>query len=113
MNLFETGAHPDGIRATESAHRKIELQAPADLTHLVANVSRAARLKIDKHFPPDAKPTGEEDKMRERVEVLVDDYIKDTFTAAKPNLSINGMDSREFEAELAKIQGGEGMFFFT
>lgn len=62
-----------GARATETAHRKIELQSPADLTYLIANVSRAAREKIDRHLPPDAAPEGEEDAMKRRVEVLVDD----------------------------------------
>ena len=36
----------------EQAHRKIELQAPADLTYLLNNASRRARERIDVHFPP-------------------------------------------------------------
>ena len=72
-SIFETSLPaPHGERATETAHRRIELQSPADLTYLVANVSRAARDKLDKHFPPDAVPAGEEDAMRKRVEELVD-----------------------------------------
>ena len=35
-------------------------------------------------------------------------YIRNTFSAAKDSISINGMDSREMEAELAKAQEGEG-----
>ena len=42
-----------------------------DLTYLIANVTRAAREKIDRHLPPDAAPDGE-DAMRRRVEQLVD-----------------------------------------
>ena len=38
--IFESDI--EGTRATASAHRKIELQSPADLTYLIANVSRAA-----------------------------------------------------------------------
>lgn len=72
MNIFETSLAPQGQRATETAHRKIELQSPADLTYLIANVSRAAREKLDKHLPPDAAPEGE-DAMRKRVEQLVDE----------------------------------------
>jgi kinetochor protein Mis14/NSL1 len=34
-------------------------------------------------------------------------YIRNTFNAAKDSISINGMDSREMEAELAKAQEGE------
>lgn len=71
-NIFESNAPQDGVRATESAHRKIELQSPADLTYLIANVTKAAREKLDQHLPPDAVPEGE-DAMRKRVEQLVDD----------------------------------------
>lgn len=72
MNIFESSAPQQGQRATESVYRKIELQAPADLTYLIANISRAARDKIDKHLPPDAAPEGD-DAMRRRVEQLVDE----------------------------------------
>lgn len=71
-NIFESGIHQDGQRATESTHRRIELQSPEDLTYLIANVSRAAREKLDKHLPPDAVGGGE-DAMRKRVEELVDE----------------------------------------
>ncbi|KAI6893036.1 hypothetical protein KC318_g17474 [Hortaea werneckii] len=75
MNIFESSFAPQGQRATEAAHRKIELQSPADLTYLIANVSRAAREKIDKHLPPDAASEGE-DAMRKRVEQLVEELKK-------------------------------------
>ena len=35
-------------------------------------------------------------------------YIRNTFNSAKDNISVNGMDSKEMEAELAKAQEGEG-----
>jgi len=73
MNIFDSHLPQPGARATETAHRKIELQAPADLTYLIANLSRAAREKLDKHLPPDAVPEGGEDAMRKRVEELVDE----------------------------------------
>jgi kinetochor protein Mis14/NSL1 len=38
----------------------------------------------------------------------VKQYIRETFSTAKDSLSINGMDSQELDAELAKIQEGEG-----
>lgn len=34
-------------------------------------------------------------------------YIKNTFNSAKDSISVNGMDSHEMEAELAKAQEGE------
>ncbi|GAB7360828.1 hypothetical protein MBLNU230_g0814t1 [Neophaeotheca triangularis] len=123
MSIFDTNAPAQqGARATETAHRKIELQAPADLTYLIAKVSRTAEEKLDKHLPPDAvaqkekqsdesgKAGGEgveEDEMRKRVRGLVEEYIHDTFAAAKDSIAINGMDARELEAELDKAQQGE------
>ncbi|TKA55501.1 hypothetical protein B0A49_10315 [Cryomyces minteri] len=90
----------------ETAHRRIELQSPADLSYLVANASRAARQKIDLHLPPSAAPQGE-DALRRRVEEPVEQqYIRATFALAKPSLSINGMDPA---AELlSAAQKGEG-----
>ena len=81
----------EGTRATAFAHRKIELQSPADLSYLIANVSRAARAKIDTHLPPDAAPESGEDALRRRVEVLVEEYIRKTFEGAKEGISVNGL----------------------
>lgn len=79
-NIFESndalrtrGSAGEEESGTERAHRKVELQSPADLAFLIANVQRAARQKIDTHFPPDAAPEGGEDAMRRRVEELVDE----------------------------------------
>ena len=71
-NIFESNVAQHGERATETAHRKIELQTPADLSYLIANVQRTARQKLDRHLPPEAAPDGE-DAMRERVAELVDE----------------------------------------
>ena len=110
MNIFESNNSLAGTRATESAHRKIELQSPADLTYLIANVSRAAREKIDKHLPPDAAPKGQEDEMRKRVEALVDDYIRNVFAGAKNSMSVNGMEVGEMEEVMGRVREGEGMW---
>lgn len=56
----------------DTAHRKIELQSPADLNYLIANANHAARAKIDLHFPPSAAPESGDDAMKKRVEELVD-----------------------------------------
>lgn len=76
-----------------AAHRKIELQAPEDLTYLLANVRRAAAARLDEAFPPvdGAGVGGEGDELRTRIEELVNEYITKTFTLAAPNLSINGL----------------------
>ncbi|OCL02790.1 hypothetical protein AOQ84DRAFT_357217 [Glonium stellatum] len=79
-------------------HRRVELQSPADFTFLEGNVKQAARQKIDLHLPPSAAPVGE-DELRKKVEELVDEYIRNTFAAAKQNISINGMDTEEVEKQ--------------
>ncbi|KAK4996897.1 hypothetical protein LTR66_003601, partial [Elasticomyces elasticus] len=93
----------------------------------MANVSRAARRKIDLHLPPGAGVAeegkggerggedgkggedgeDEEDGMRRRVEVLVREYISDTFAAAKHSISINGLEGEEMEAQLSATGMGE------
>ncbi|MCJ1392390.1 hypothetical protein MMC18_005257 [Xylographa bjoerkii] len=74
-------------------HRKIDLQAPQDLTYLLGNITKAAQDKLDIHFPPSAAPQGEEDAFRTKVEGLVHQYITSTLTLALPSLSINGIDA--------------------
>ncbi|KAJ9626377.1 hypothetical protein H2203_004009 [Taxawa tesnikishii (nom. ined.)] len=72
----------------DTTYRKIELQSPADLKYLVANASRAARQKIDLHFPL---------AQHRR-------YIHNTFKGVKDSISINGLEATEMEAQL----GGQG-----
>jgi len=72
MSVFDSHLPvPRSTMLTDTGHRKIELQDPKDLSYLIANVTRAAREKIDQHLPPDAAPEGEDDAMRKRVEQLV------------------------------------------
>lgn len=56
-------------------HRKIELQAPADITYLYANTVTLSRQKLNLHLPPSATNDTEDapDPMRERVRELVDE----------------------------------------
>ncbi|KAI9707119.1 MAG: hypothetical protein M1836_000079 [Candelina mexicana] len=63
-----------------SGHRKIELQSPLDLTYLQSNISRSARAKLDLNLPP--LQSSDEDKLRTKVEELVDE-----------NIIINGLDA--------------------
>jgi kinetochor protein Mis14/NSL1 len=55
-----------------SAHRKIELQAPEDLTYLVENVRRAATARLNEAFPP-VDGAQDEDELRTRIEQLVNE----------------------------------------
>jgi kinetochor protein Mis14/NSL1 len=80
-------------RLTTSEFRKVELQSPADLAYLIALTQRAARQKIDVAFPPSAAPTnGEDDGLRRRVEVLVADFVHNTWEGVRLNVSCNGVD---------------------
>lgn len=59
--------------AAAPAHqRRIELQAPEDLTYLLANVRRAAAERINEAFPPVEGAEGE-DELRNNIEKLVDE----------------------------------------
>lgn len=100
MNIFESAFPQQGERATETSHRKIELQSPADLTYLVGKVSTVAREKLDKHLPPNAAADSDaSDPMRRKVEELVDDYVRNTFEMAKDGIAVNGMNAKEMRWE--------------
>nr|POE93661.1 kinetochore protein mis14 [Quercus suber] len=79
-SIFDTAyADADARRLTHVPHRKIELQSPDDWIYLLANVTRAAREKLDRHFPPDAAvrsgsgADGGRDEMRGMVEARLDE----------------------------------------
>lgn len=57
------------------AQRRIELQAPDDLSYLLANVRRAAAARLDEAFPPvdGADAAAGDDELRTRIEKLVDE----------------------------------------
>lgn len=75
-----------------SEHRKIDLQSPADLAYIHSHISHAARDKIDRALPPAAAPAGEDDKLRRRVEELVDGYVKNLWEGVRMNVRVNGID---------------------
>ncbi len=67
---------------TQAHHRKIELQAPADLTYLISKIKDAAQKKLDLHIPPqppraeggqEEEEEEEEDAFRSHVQRLVDE----------------------------------------
>jgi len=87
-------------------HRKIELQSPDDLQYLISNVRRVARQMIDKDLPP--MPGMDEDPMRQRVEQLVQDYIRRVFLTTGDNITINGMAPEPAMLEKMLLEeGGE------
>ncbi|KAI9827629.1 MAG: hypothetical protein M1819_006918 [Sarea resinae] len=93
--------------AATPSHRRIELQSPADLSHLINNVSRAARARLDLHLPPIEPEKGGaaegdgEDALRKRVGELVEGYIEETFLSASHSISINGLDASEADVHAA------------
>ncbi|KAM0420663.1 hypothetical protein ACHAPT_011579 [Fusarium lateritium] len=80
----------DSESVVSQVQRKIELQAPDDLTYLIANVRRAAAERLNEAFPVIEGNDGEDD-LRNQIEKLVNEYIDKTFSLASPNLSINGL----------------------
>lgn len=77
----------------ETTHRKIELQSPLDLQYLLANIRTSARNKINTALPTSStEPAKTEDPLRKRVEELVEEFIAATFTSARPNISVNGLE---------------------
>lgn len=82
--------------------RKIELQSPADLQHLMAQMRIAARQKIDLAFPPQANGSHQTDTntngaangdaLRRRVEELVEEYVRNVFQGVRTNSLVNGME---------------------
>lgn len=102
------------IEDTSRAHqnntfRKIELQSPADLSHLQTLSQRAARQKINVAFPPAAQEGGE-DELRKRVEALVAAYVDQVFRGLKSNILVNGVevtDSGDGRGGVREVTEGE------
>lgn len=57
----------------DTAHRKIELQSPEDLTYLITNVRRAASEHLSEAFPPVESDDAGGDELRVRIEKIVDE----------------------------------------
>jgi len=75
----------------DPSHRKIELQSPADLTHLTSKLRTLARQKLDLHLPPQQDTTSP-DELRTQVEDLVDAFVAQILSGMRHNISINGID---------------------
>lgn len=74
-------------------HRKIELQSPADLTHLTSQLRTLARSKLDQAFPPQpSTSTLPPDDLRAQVESMVDAFVAQVLSGMRHNISINGVD---------------------
>jgi len=90
----------------ESEHRKIELQSPADLTFLTAQLRTAARQKLDLHLPQ-VSDTTEPDELRRNVEDLVDAFVVQMLSGIRNNASINGIDVVQRGREGDEVDGVE------
>lgn len=89
----------------DSQHRKIELQAPADLSYLTAQLRTAARQKLDLHLPSTGSE-GEPDELRTNVEALVDAFVAQILAGMRSNISINGLDVVPALGEDGSREGG-------
>ncbi|KAJ4375261.1 hypothetical protein N0V83_002347 [Neocucurbitaria cava] len=94
----------------DTAHRKIELQSPSDLTFLTSQIRTAARQKLDLHLPPvSSESPNEPDELRKHVEDLVDAFVAQVLNAMRHNISINGIDVVAAAARGEGDGNGEGM----
>lgn len=86
-----------------SAHRRIELQSPADFTHLVAIATANAREKIAKHIQSQSRlqqSTNAEHSAATPSETIdstlltaqLASFLDTTFTSLRHNVSVNGVD---------------------
>ena len=64
----------DSESVVAQVQRKIELQAPEDLSYLIANVRRAAAERINEAFPVVDGNDGE-DELRNHIEKLVNEVL--------------------------------------
>ncbi|KAI9682718.1 MAG: hypothetical protein M1829_006705 [Trizodia sp. TS-e1964] len=87
-----------------TAHRKIELQSPDDLTYLLTNLQSRATALLAQNFPP-------HDALHAAVSSALQSYISTLYALARPNLAINGVDVHDawaldsyepFDAKLAE-----------
>lgn len=94
------------MQTMDTKHRKVELQAPADVTYLTSKIRALARQKLDLHLPSQ-QDTTEPDELRKQVEDLVDAFVAQVLSAMRHNISINGIDvvRRGVEGE----EGEEGI----
>lgn len=89
----------DSESVVSQVQRKIELQAPEDLSYLIANVRRAAAERLNEAFPP-VEGTDGEDELRNQIEKLVNEVHifysiqplglntnRENSTSIKPSLS--------------------------
>lgn len=76
----------------QSAHRKIELQSPSDLTYLTSQIRTAARQKLDLHLPLQPSSDNTPDDLRAQTELLVDAFVAHVLSGLRANLSINGLE---------------------
>ena len=93
-------------------HRKIELQSPADLAHIEANIRRAAREKLDLHLPT-VEGAGE-DELRKKVEEMVDAFMREVGRGLRANVWVNGLDvEAEAKGDGDRMEGvvEEGEFY--
>lgn len=78
-----------------TAHRRLDLQSPADLAHLKRAARRAARSRIDLHLPPATADAtlGGQDALQKGVEERVSVFLDTTYDGVARNTSLNGVDA--------------------
>ena len=91
----DTRPRSPGTLTLGTAHRRLDLQSPADLAHLKRAARRAARSRIDLHLPPGTADAtlGGQDALQKGVEERVNVFLDTTYDGVARNTSLNGVDA--------------------
>jgi kinetochor protein Mis14/NSL1 len=72
--------------------RKIDLQSPSDLTHLLTVARNASDSRLAAAFPVSASDDeNNPDSMRAQVAALLETFLEDTYAGIRQNVCVNGV----------------------
>jgi len=100
---------PESTHLSSTTHRRIDLQSPADLAHLLHTASRAAAAKLDRDVPRNEEGNAEgssANSLRSAVEEEVAAYIDRIFQGAGKNVFVNGVEAEGVEWRKVGMEGG-------
>jgi kinetochor protein Mis14/NSL1 len=78
--------------STSNPSRKIDIQSPSDLTHLINIAHAASDSKLAAAFPVSASEDADNpDGMRAQVAALLEKFLDETYAGVKKNVLVNGV----------------------
>jgi kinetochor protein Mis14/NSL1 len=98
------------MASSSNPARKIELQSPSDLTHLISVAQIASSQKLAESFPVSAAADGDgPDGMRAQVAALLDRFLDQTYTGVRQNILVNGVsaDASQGDVQMDAVEDYE------